>query len=80
MEIVLHTMYVVAIKDAAAWAGDSAAELSMIGFWNLVVVWLKVRNLASPTYMLIATKAPDPLAILPTMGTRRRHGPTREHD
>ena len=42
METVLHTMYVVAIKDTAAWDDDTAAELSMIGFWNLVVVWLKV--------------------------------------
>jgi hypothetical protein len=42
MESVLHTMYVVAIKDAHAWEGDSPADLSMIGFWNLVVVWLKV--------------------------------------
>lgn len=42
MESVLHTMYVVAIKDTAAWEGDSPSELSMIGFWNLVIVWLKV--------------------------------------
>ncbi|OXB36240.1 hypothetical protein LQV05_004548 [Cryptococcus neoformans] len=42
MESVLHTMYVVAIKDTAAWEGDSPAELSMIGFWNLVIVWLKL--------------------------------------
>jgi len=44
MESVLHTMYVVAIKDTSAWAGDGPADLSMIGFWNLVVVWLKVRS------------------------------------
>jgi D-alanyl-lipoteichoic acid acyltransferase DltB (MBOAT superfamily) len=42
MEAVLHTMYVVAIKDTKAWEGDSPADLSMIGFWNLVIVWLKV--------------------------------------
>ncbi|KAK6906198.1 hypothetical protein I203_100183 [Kwoniella mangroviensis CBS 8507] len=42
MESVLHTMYVVAIKDTKAWQGDSPAEMSMIGFWNLVVVWLKL--------------------------------------
>lgn len=35
-------MYMVAIKDTRAWAGDSAAQLSMIGFWNLIIVWLKV--------------------------------------
>ena len=42
METMLHTLYVVAIKDTSAWDGDSPAELSMIGLWNLVVVWLKV--------------------------------------
>jgi D-alanyl-lipoteichoic acid acyltransferase DltB (MBOAT superfamily) len=44
METVLHTMYVVAIKDSAAWEGDSPAEMSMVGFWNLVVVWMKVSR------------------------------------
>lgn len=42
MELVLHFMYVVAIKDSGAWQGDTPAELCMIGFWNLIVVWLKV--------------------------------------
>ncbi|KAJ9109124.1 hypothetical protein QFC21_000452 [Naganishia friedmannii] len=42
MEVVLHYMYVVAIKDAGAWQGDTPAELSMIGLWNLIVVWLKL--------------------------------------
>lgn len=42
MELVLHYLYVVAIKDSGAWHGDTPAELSMIGFWNLIVVWLKV--------------------------------------
>ncbi|KZT02547.1 MBOAT-domain-containing protein [Laetiporus sulphureus 93-53] len=42
LEFILHFMYVVAIKDTKAWAGDSAAELCMIGFWNLIVVWLKL--------------------------------------
>lgn len=44
MELVLSSMYVVAIKDsskAGAWLGDTPFELSMIGFWNLIVVWLK---------------------------------------
>jgi len=57
MELVLHYMYVVAIKDSyaiyrdgkggethtRAWEGDTPAELAMISFWNLVVMWLKVR-------------------------------------
>ncbi|KAF9223226.1 MBOAT-domain-containing protein [Gyrodon lividus] len=42
MEFILHYMYVVAIKDAKAWPGDTPLELSMIGFWNLIVVWLKL--------------------------------------
>jgi len=42
MEIILHFMYVVAIKDRKAWVGDSPAEISMVGFWNLIIVWLKL--------------------------------------
>ncbi|TDL25763.1 MBOAT-domain-containing protein [Rickenella mellea] len=42
MEFVLHYMYVVAIKDASAWKGDTSFELSMIGLWNLIIVWLKL--------------------------------------
>ncbi|GBE88390.1 Glycerol uptake protein [Sparassis crispa] len=42
LEFILHFMYVIAIKDAKAWGGDTAAELSMIGFWNLIIVWLKL--------------------------------------
>lgn len=42
METILHTMYVVAIKDAKAWDGFGPADLSMLGFWNLIVVWLKL--------------------------------------
>lgn len=54
MELVLHYMYVVAIKDSwvvqkgstvrrYAWDGDSPFELAIISLWNLIVVWLKVR-------------------------------------
>ncbi|KAI0342742.1 MBOAT-domain-containing protein [Trametopsis cervina] len=42
MEFILHFMYMVAIKDTKAWYGDTVAELSMIGFWNLIIVWLKL--------------------------------------
>ncbi|KAI0763345.1 MBOAT-domain-containing protein [Trametes elegans] len=42
LEFILHYMYVVAIKDKKAWAGYSAAELCMVGFWNLIIVWLKL--------------------------------------
>ena len=49
LEMILHFMYVVAIKDRRAWVGYSAAELCMVGFWNLIVVWLKVRHPSTPT-------------------------------
>lgn len=42
MELILHFMYMVAIKDTKAWRNDSPFELSMIGIWNLFIVWLKV--------------------------------------
>ncbi|KAF4597198.1 glycerol transporter [Pleurotus pulmonarius] len=42
MEFILHFLYVVAIKNKKAWGGDTPAEISMIGFWNLVIVWLKL--------------------------------------
>lgn len=42
MEFILHFMYVNAIKDSKAWRGATPLELSMIGFWNLIVVWLKL--------------------------------------
>lgn len=47
MEFILHYMYMIAIKDVKAWYGDTAAELSMIGLWNLIIVWLKVRDVTS---------------------------------
>ncbi|KAF9268566.1 MBOAT-domain-containing protein [Marasmius fiardii PR-910] len=42
MEFILHFMYMVAIKDKKAWVGFSPAEISMVGFWNLIIVWLKL--------------------------------------
>ncbi|VDB87298.1 unnamed protein product [Peniophora sp. CBMAI 1063] len=42
METLIHTLYVVAIKDAHAWNADTPPELAMLGFWNLIVVWLKL--------------------------------------
>ncbi|KDN47744.1 MBOAT-domain-containing protein [Tilletiaria anomala UBC 951] len=42
MEFILHFMYVNAIKDSEAWVGDTPLQLSMIGFWNLIIVWLKL--------------------------------------
>ena len=42
METLIHVMYLVAIKDAHAWSDMMPAHFSMIGFWNLIFVWLKV--------------------------------------
>ncbi|GAA5946636.1 hypothetical protein JCM3765_000327 [Sporobolomyces pararoseus] len=44
MELILHTMYVVAIKDSGTewWNSLSPLQVSMIGFWNLIIVWLKL--------------------------------------
>jgi hypothetical protein len=50
METIIHVMHVVAIKDAHAWAGMSPAQLSMLGFWNLIFVWLKVRRTIAAKY------------------------------
>lgn len=44
MEFLLHYMYVNAIKDAKAWRDATPEELSMIGFWSLIFVWLKVSQ------------------------------------
>lgn len=46
MELILHWIYVVALKDAKAWKGLSPGELVTVGFWNLIVVWLKVTTRA----------------------------------
>jgi len=50
METLIHVMHVVAIKDARAWTGMTPAQLSMVGFWNLIFVWLKVRRTITAKY------------------------------
>lgn len=47
MEILLHYVYVGALTRAEAWDGLSGGQLGALGFWSLVVVWLKVRSPAS---------------------------------
>ncbi|KAG2185158.1 hypothetical protein INT44_001948 [Umbelopsis vinacea] len=42
MELTLHYLYVVAISKSRAWAGDSPLQLSMIGYFNLVIIWMKL--------------------------------------
>jgi len=94
MEILLHFIYVVALKDAKAWRGLGPGELAVVGFWNLIIVWLKVssNNLpfldgekrneelsVLPFHLRLdasSTAAPHPLAILPTLGSVGRDGPS----
>ncbi|KAB8532590.1 hypothetical protein FH972_025535 [Carpinus fangiana] len=43
MELLLHHIYVVAIsKSSPSWAAYSPFELSMLGFFNLQAIWLKL--------------------------------------
>lgn len=65
-------MYVVAIKDTSAWNGDGPADLSMIGFWNLVVVWLKVPCPAFLRKQRLMRAAAHPMAVLTPLGASGR--------
>lgn len=42
MELILHYMYVVAVSKTKAWAGDTPFQISMLGLFNLNVIWLKL--------------------------------------
>ncbi|QLG75076.1 hypothetical protein HG535_0H04030 [Zygotorulaspora mrakii] len=42
MELVLHYSYVVAISKTKAWTGDTPFQVSMIGLFNLNIIWLKL--------------------------------------
>lgn len=42
MELILHFIPVVAISETRAWVGLSPSQVSMVGFFNLVVIWLKL--------------------------------------
>ncbi|CEP07705.1 hypothetical protein [Parasitella parasitica] len=42
MEFTLHYLYVVAISKAKAWDNASPLELSMVGYFNLVIIWMKL--------------------------------------
>jgi len=45
MELALHYLYVVAISKTASrgsWANDTPAQLAMIGYFNLHIIWLKL--------------------------------------
>ena len=42
MEFVLHYIYAVAVSKTRAWDGDTPFQISMIGLFNLNIVWLKL--------------------------------------
>lgn len=42
MEFLLHYMYVVAVSKTKAWDGDTPFQLSMLGMFNLNIIWLKL--------------------------------------
>ncbi|VEU19761.1 DEKNAAC100343 [Brettanomyces naardenensis] len=42
MEFILHYIYVVAVSKAHAWQGDTPFQISMIGLFNLNIIWLKL--------------------------------------
>lgn len=42
MEFLLHFMYVVAVSKTKAWEGDTPFQLSMLGLFNLNIIWLKL--------------------------------------
>lgn len=42
MEFLLHFMYVVAVSKTKAWEGDTPFQVSMLGMFNLNIIWLKL--------------------------------------
>ncbi|KAG4302389.1 hypothetical protein PCK1_001371 [Pneumocystis canis] len=42
LEGILHFFYVTAIARTGAWDGNSLFQISMIGFFNLQIIWLKL--------------------------------------
>ncbi|CAH2355542.1 membrane-bound O-acyltransferase Gup1p [[Candida] railenensis] len=42
MEFILHFMYVVAVSKTNAWEGNSPFQISMVGMFNLNIIWLKL--------------------------------------
>lgn len=84
MEIMLHYMYVGAIKDTKAWAGDSAFQLAMIGFFSIHVMWLKVPQNILPikdeTDCTWSVPVADTVAVLSALGASGWDRPAGEYD
>jgi D-alanyl-lipoteichoic acid acyltransferase DltB (MBOAT superfamily) len=44
MEFMMHYFYVVVISKTQSWIGFTAFEISMVGYFNLKFIWLKVSR------------------------------------
>lgn len=42
MEFIMHFMYVLAVSKTKAWEGDTPFQISMVGLFNLNLIWLKL--------------------------------------
>lgn len=42
MEIMMHTIYVVAITKGSAWELSTPLEIALLSYFNLKFVWLKL--------------------------------------
>jgi D-alanyl-lipoteichoic acid acyltransferase DltB (MBOAT superfamily) len=42
MEIMIHAFHVIAISKARAWNGFTPFQITMVGFWSLKHIWLKL--------------------------------------
>lgn len=42
LEFILHFMYVVAASKTKSWEGNSPFQISMLGMFNLNIIWLKL--------------------------------------
>ncbi|KAG8978076.1 glycerol transporter [Tulasnella sp. 425] len=83
MELILHYMWVVAMKDTGSWQGLSPAEISMVGFWNLIIIWLKLLipylyiPVGGSTRPILSTLAVFTLFVIPEMTARQLLPPSK---
>lgn len=42
MEVMIHAFHVIAISKARAWDGFTPFQITMVGFWSLKHIWLKL--------------------------------------
>lgn len=42
LELLLHSFFIVAIKNAKSYSSFSPLDFASVGYWNLKVIWLKL--------------------------------------